>query len=540
MRSLFYGRKMYFKERFFRPLIIIILIIQFSNIHASKSDIKKAADFLNEGDYDSMIQVLERNSNKDIIILRAKHYFLGIAYARNQDFEQAIRNFSLAIKYKNQKPDLYYELGQALYAMNELDKAQKSFSTSANNGFKESQSHYYIAHIAQLLEKSKMAKEFFIKVINNPKTTIDLKQVARFQLSETLLTMARKTQDVKKFVELHVLPQFEKALQVKNTGPTAVDILKRIKSIQDEFGLNPTKFVSGKALPKKSLSIFASQNIGYNNNFTLTDDLPGNVQSKEDTFISETNIEASYLFIMKRKYTIEPGLAISHTVHSERDNSAVFSADEYEIRPSLDFTLAHKQFNNPATLYLNLNYDYRALDNRQQKNRVFNNRTYTYELGNRFKYFNFGTSNIKVRQRVFRSFNPALSVDTTTIGADQLVVKGGKVYLFLLNLDLARFTQADTNDNDTLLLRTDYIWPSILPNLSLNLALSYTFISYKNSATDASQGVEKILSPSFKITRDITDRFAVDVEYIYTKNTSDAQSRNYTSHLTSLEFSYSY
>ena len=113
-------------------------------------------------------------------------------------------------------------------------------------------------------------------------------------------------------------------------------------------------------------------------------------------------------------------------------------------------------------------------------------------------------------------------------------------YLFLLNLDLARFTQSDTNDNDTLLLRTDYIWPSILPNLSLNLALSYTFISYKNSATDASQGVEKILSPSFKITRDITDRFAVDVEYIYTKNTSDAQSRNYTSHLTSLEFSYSY
>ena len=65
-------------------------------------------------------------------------------------------------------------------------------------------------------------------------------------------------------------------------------------------------------------------------------------------------------------------------------------------------------------------------------------------------------------------------------------------------------------------------------------------MNLKNSATDASQGVEKILSPSFKITRDITDRFAVDVEYIYTKNTSDAQSRNYTSHLTSLEFSYSY
>ena len=528
---------MSFSRKFFYFLLLLTISL---NSLAYKSSLKKSFDELENGNYELMISHLESERSKDKNFLKAKYYFLGIANARLQNFEEAIKNFSLALKSNNNEADLYYELGQALYAMNDLKKSQKSFAASAENGFKTAQSNYYIAHIAQLLDNHKMAKNFFEKVISDNRASKDMRQIARFQLAETLLSMARKVKGTREKVSSFVLPQLEEALKVNNKGTTAADILKRIMAIQDEFGLNPNKYVSGKKLPEKRFDLFFSQAFEYNNNFTLTDDLPGNIQSKSDTFIVESEIDTNYSFILKRKYTLKPGLKLTKTIHTERDESSVYSSDGYEISPYLDLSLAHKHFGNPATFYLNIDYDYNAEDREGKKETIFNNRTLTFELGNKFKYFKFGNTTMKVKRKVFTSYSSTLDNKTNTVAMDQLLIKRGKVILFLFNYDMTRYDSSDTNDTNTLLLRSDFIWPSFLPKTTLNMALSHTWISYQNQATKTNKGTERNLSPSFKLTRDVSKRLGLDLEYVYSKNSSKESSSNYTSHVTTLELSYSY
>ncbi len=526
---------------FYRNTFYFFLILIFNlNSIAYKSSLKKSFDALEDGNYELMISHLESETSRDKNFLKTKYYFLGVANARLQNYEEAIKKFSLALKAKNKEADLYYELGQSLYAMNDLKKSQKAFSASADNGFKVAQSNYYIAHIAQLLDDHKMAKSFFEKVISDNSVSKDMRQIARFQLAETLLSMARLVPATKEKVSSFVLPQFKDALEINKKGTTAADILKRIIAVQDEFGLNPNKYVSGKKLPKKRFDLFFSQAFEYNNNFTLTDDLPGNIQSKSDTFVVESEIDTNYSFILKRKYTFKPGLKLTKTVHTERDDSSVYSSDGYEITPYLDFSLAHKHFGEPATLYLNIDYDYNAEDREAKKESIFNNRTLTFELGNKFKYFKFGKTTLKVKRKIFTSYSPSLDNKANTIAMDQLYIRKGKVFLFLLNYDMTRYDTSDDNDTNTLLLRSDFIWPSFLPKTTLNMALSHTWISYQNQSTKTSKGTEKNLSPSFKLTRDVSKRLALDVEYIYSKNSSNQESSNYTSHVTTLELSYSY
>src|SRR5690606_33679067 len=119
--------------------------------------------------------------------LATKFYLLGIAYNRLQDYEKAARALTQAAQLKNDSPDLWYELGQAHYANSALNRAQEAFKRSAQNKYKEVESVYYVAHIAQILEDYKTARDAFVIVTKHPQADTGLAQAARFQLGEVLL-----------------------------------------------------------------------------------------------------------------------------------------------------------------------------------------------------------------------------------------------------------------------------------------------------------------------------------------------------------------
>ena len=504
------------------------------------SDLTSVYNNFKNGNYVKVIELLDVKKQSDKKFLSTKYYLKGISYSRLQDYQSAIENFTLAVRNKSKSADLYYELGQAFYAQNELEQARKSFFRSAKNGFQKAQCNYYIGHISQLLDEHKNAKKFFAKILKDKTASESISQIARFQLAESLLHMAREKKEAIIYVKKYILPQMKKALSINKKSSTAKDITKRISEIEREFGLDPNLLVNGKRIPAKRLSINFSQSVAYDNNFTLTNDLPGNQQSQMDTYIFETSASTSYKYIYKRRYIIEPGLEIDNTLHSDRQEATIYSSDQYSITPSLDTSLAHKAFGKPAKLIFNIDYEYTAKDRESTKTKIFNNRTISFDLGDKFKYFSVGDTTVKLGRDLFRSYDESLDTDKNTFSIDQLIIKNKNIFVALYQRDATTFINDETNDTVSNLIRVDYIRPEIFPKINFNLGISNTWLTYEDPTKTETRGTETTLATTFKLTKTVSRLVSVDLDYTYTKNTSELEDNNYTKHVTKFDFSINY
>jgi tetratricopeptide (TPR) repeat protein len=509
-----------------------------NNIKAT--DLSQVYKNFKGGEYENVISLLNQSKNKDKKFLATKYYLQGISYARLQDFDQAITNFTKAIRNGSTASDIYYELGQALYAQNELEQSRKSFFRSAKNGYQASQSNYYIGHISQLLDEHKNAKKYFSKILKDKSTSENLMQVARFQMAESLLHLARKKDDIPKYVKKYILPQMNKAYKLNEKSATGKDIYKRIKEIEREFGLDPNLLINGKRIPSKRISASFTQSFSYDNNFTLSNDLPGNQQSQRDTYIFDTTLRASYKHVLKRRYIITPSLKIENVVHGDRESDTVYSADEYTISPAVDIRFAHKLFQKPAEFILDIEHEYKAKDREAKKDRILNNRTNRVTIGEKFKYFKFGDSTVKFGKDYFRAYDEVLDYDKSSFSYDQLIIWKDKIFVALIQRDITSYVTSIENDTASNLLRVDYIHPNLFPKTSFNFGLSNTWLSYDDVTKATERGTETTLTSTFKLTRNLNNYVSADLDYTYTKNSSELESSNYTKHVTKIEISLSY
>lgn len=508
------------------------------NIHGA--DLKAIYKKLERGEYEDVISSLELSKSKDKKFLATKHYLIGLSHSRLQDFSEAITNYKKAISFGSQAKDIYYEVGQGLYALNELDQARKAFFRSAKLDYQRAQSYYYIAHISQLLDEHKNAKTYFSKILSEDNAKDDLKQIARFQLSESLLHMAREKDETTIYVKKYILPQLEVAHKMNTESRTGKDIFKRIKEIQKEFGLDPNLLVNGKRMPTKKINAAFSQSFTYDNNFTLSNDLPGNIQTKRDTFIFTTSASADYTKVLKRRYIITPAIDLETESHGDRENSDVYSSDSYTITPSVDIRFAHKLFAKPAESIFNLSYEYKAKDKDGIKEKSFNNRTIGIDIGEKFNYFKYGGTTVKLGFDQFKAYDTDLNFDKTALSIDQLAYINGKIYLLFFQTDKSDYYNAVENSTKSTILRFDFIYPELFPKININLALSQTWLAYDDETKDAQRGVETTTELITKFTKTVSKYVSADFEYTYSKNSSDLEDSSYTKHETSFQLNVNY
>jgi len=495
---------------------------------------------LEKGEYESVIKLLDQSKLKSKKFLSTKNYLKGISYARLQDFENSVDYFKRAVKTGNKTADIYYEVGQGLYALNELEQSRKAFYRSAKLNYQVSQSYYYIGHISQLLDEHKNAKNYFSKILKRKDASENLIQIARFQLSESLLHLARTKSDTKSYVKRYILPQLNKALEINKKSATGRDITRRIAEIKKEFGLDPNLLVNGRRIPDKKITATLSQAFAYDNNFTLSNDLPGNLQTKQDTFVFTTVANVDYTAVFKRRYLITTGLNLENESHGNRQTSDVYSSDSYTLTPSVETKFAHKLFNKPANLLFNLEYEYKAKDKNGIKEKSFNNRTISFDLGEKFRVIKYGDTTVKFGRDQFRSYDELLNFDKTSISIDQLVYYRGKMYLLYFQTDKSDYFNNIANSTKNTLIRFDYISPEILPKINLNLGLSRTWLSYEDVSKSVARGTETTTDVITKFTKTVSKIVSADFEYIYTKNSSELEDSSYTKHETKFQVNLNY
>lgn len=517
----------------FKTTFVVIMLLWISPTAHADLLTDALADYKSSS-YQGMVDKLER-FKPDQKQLSTKYYLLGIGYNRLQNFEKSSQALLQAAKLKNNSPDLWYELGQALYATSALARSLEAFKRSAQNKYKEPESLYYVAHIAQILEDYKTSRDVFAQLIKHPQADSSLVQASRFQLAEVLLSMAETRSDSGRLVESFVIPQFEEAQAINPKSDIAPEIGERLREVKTRYGLDPNRMRNGRVIPEKRWGVGFQQEINFDNNITLATDVPTSQATQKESYIFDSTFNAQYTASFKGRYLIEPNLRINQKKYAETSEPEVFQNDSYDITAGTTFKFEHTAKEQPATFGIGLDYKYIARDRLKQKDRIFYARSITVSFFESLRLTKWGDTTFRFKIKDYTAFQPSLNNTTRTFAVDQIaILPNGTLLIGIFNAD---FTDVENEDNSTnnYLFRVDHLRPNFIAGFTLSAGFAISFLDTKLQSE--TRGTEKSYNPSFKLIKRINKNVSMQLTYDYTKNTSlDTARFDYTKHVSGLRF----
>lgn len=510
-----------------------------SHADTNQQKLGEALKFFKLGSYKKALDEL-KDVTGNTETLNSRYYLEGICHNRLQEYDLSLVAFSKAKKYGNKAKDLYYEYGQALYANSELEKSRKSFQLSYKNNHKKSSSLYYMAHISQLLEEHKKAKQIYIKVIKSEKDDQSLVQVARFQLSESLLAMAEDRKDTRDIVKKYIIPQLKKAHAVLPKSKLAKDITARRKEIEKRYHLDPNIMINGKVLADKRWGLMVSQDLSYDNNVIFATQAPTAGSTQSESYVHNTFASANYLFSFKNRYTVKPKLDLVRVHHLDRNNASIFTNDSYSVIFGLNNTFEHKAFGKQASLLFDFSYTYYARDRNGIKDISFFSRSLQYSLGESFTFFSFGPTKIFYRFLRLDGFTETNNYYNHSVSIEQTgITKKGNMWVFSYQFgDFDNYNQ--TNDSTAQhTFSLNYYVPKFVHKTTL--ALGFTFGMLDTKEQQPTRGTEKSYAPSISLIRELTKTVSATLTNTYTRNTSlNLTSFDYKKNITSFSLAASF
>ncbi len=482
----------------------------------------------NQGAYFQAIELLSKLEQQQTSRATA-WYWKAVCYQKLQEHKEANHFFDKAIGSGVFPKEIYYQYGQSLFADNNFPEAIKYFNKSWQLGLKPGHSLFYIAYAHQLAKEYKDAIKYYKQINKLQNIDSNLKQAANFQLGEVYLAYTEDNQkSEKKNVLKSVIPQMQMAFECDSDSPLASEIKKRILEIQVKYGL-PSSWGT------KPYLVFLDQSFEYDSNVTLTPDNSTNTTAvKKASPISETELFGKYSFNIGNKFQTSPELRLDFDKYFANE-PAIYRNDELFIAPSIRNSYQHSFFGRDSALLLDFEYSYAERDYMMTKSLNYYGRSYTFILGESVQWFSQGISILKGKSQQYTSYSPANDSSTLSLNFTQFV-KLNKKRLLLFIADYSSYdANNNVNDSATWLLRADYFIPEMWNKTTLQLG---TLLSYLDTKMQKStRGMEKKVNPLVKLTRTLSSKMDMGLQYEYTKNISkDKNSYDYNKHVVTLNF----
>ncbi len=524
-----------------RTLVPAALLLMVSQA-AKANSLEEFYKFFKSGHYPQALESLNKLSVEENSI-SSKAYLSGLSYSKMQEYDKAAAQFAIAIENKNESIDLYYEYGQALYASNELRRAREAFKVSADKKFNRSASLYYVAHISQVLEEFEVAKDYYTLVLKEKETDLKMKQIANFQIAETLLSIAREKskepEDLSRRVEKFIIPLMQKGFEIDKSTAVAGDINQRIAELMKEFSLDPNVMANGRRISPKRYSGYASQKMKFDDNISLTSEENNIQQSKKESYMFETEVYGKYDFILKKRYIVSPEVRFSYLQHTDRSSPEVFQNDNYVLNANLKNKYEHNVKNQPASFIFDIDYSKTYKDFNAQKKREYYANSLTFTFGESLSLFDIGDTTFKFKRKNYTGHTDTISNHTNSFSADQtffLPIQHLLIALFDASF-IDNYNNTSTNTN-AYLFRLDYIIPEIAPTYTLGLGFAYTLTDTLEQ--ELTRGTEKNLNPSIDLSKDLSHGHKISINYDYTTTTSLDSSYAYNKSVFTTEYRFSF
>ncbi len=510
-----------------------------SNIVAGKSLFKNASNLFVQGKYLSAVEELttieSSRKNDDKATLGLAAYWKGICYNRLQDYPKAIENFDRALGYDFRPVDIHYEYGQALYASEKYQEARIQFRESLKKKFKRAVSLYYIGFLSRELGDRKKAVTFFRAIEKLPPAeTKEVLQAAEYQVGDIYLDQVEKSKDAFRSVETYVIPQYKRALALDEKSTLAQPIRDRIIDLQRKYDLVLFNLRNGRPVLNPPYFLRASVEFGQDTNVTFSPTETTVSKSKQSSLFTKGDFIGRYTFYKDNWASLSPEFRFNYTYYHNRVPE-IYRNDNYLIAPALRSAYEHSLWNKPASVLLDYEFSQSQRDVNAQKKLEFSSRSHAVMLGERFNYFASGESTVRLRYRLFDSYNDDTDSKTISISGEQVVSSGAGTLLLFLSYDRSRATN-EIFDTDGITARGDYIFGRFgfgTPSIGLML----TSTDPVNNRSE--RGRELLINPSARLSKLLHPKWRGNLKYDYQDNQSkDEDGFAYKKSIYSVEIEY--
>ncbi len=527
----------------FRILVFGALLIVSFNLHAVIPP--EFSKFFKDEQYQEAINIL-KDIDEQIVSLSQKYYLTGLCHSRLREYDLAIQFFSKANKADDSIADLHYEYGQALYAINNLKQARYEFSISAGRNNNYTASVYYIAYISELLNDDVTAKASYLKLIKDKRTDKKFLQISFFQYSKVLLRMMRKEEETFKtikrtlitldinlvnYIPKYILPLLKKALDFDPNSQVAIEIGQLINDLTNEFKLDPNVMLNGRRLSAKRLYINISQGLRYDNNVALT---------KNASTLYATELFAKYDFAFRKRIISSPEFRISNTKYKDQKNPDVYKNDSLSITSAIRNKLEHTYHGLPASFLLDAEYSSLNKDWQFIHHNKYFSKTYSFGLGEQLSLSSSGETYFKMRYSNYADVTGLSNYKMTSASADQYIFLKEGQHLLIATLDFSKFNYFDytSNSYNAYLVRFIYMVFEVMPSYTLQFLFSATVTDPLTQVK--ARGYEVTLNPTIDISKAITDKLRLSLNYSYTNNSSKQSEYQYKKGVVASELSYTF
>ncbi len=509
----------------------------------SQSIFKKAATDFAQGKYASAIDELtsvenvlsqRASSTKESLGLAA--YWKGICYNRLQNFPKAIESFDRALSYDYRPLDIHYEYGQALFAAEKLQEARLQFRESLKKKFKRGVSLYYIGYISRELGDRKKAVTFFKAIQKLPEDERnEVTQAAEFQIGDIYLDQVEKSRDAFRSVEKFVIPQYQRAISVDPASNLATPIREKIVDLQRKYDLIMFNLRNGRPVANPPYFLRAAIDNGFDTNVTFSPTETTVSKSKQSSLYTRGDIVGRYTFYNGNWMSIAPELRFNYTYYHHRIPE-IYRNDNYLIAPAIRTAYEHTLFQKPAATLLDYDFSQSQKDINAKKQLVFSSRTHALMIGERFNFFKSGETFLRMRYRMFDSYNDATDSKTISVSWEQVVGYKESTFLFYTGFDRSR-VENDVFDTNSLTVRGDWIVGRIGNIGTPSIGVSMTSTDPINDRSN--RGREFLINPNARLAKVFWEKWRANFKYDYSNNHSkDENGFAYKKSVYSVEIEY--
>lgn len=504
---------------------------------------QKAAQLYAEGKYESVVSELT-DIEKKLSSTSAPNksdlgfiaYWLGLTNSRLQEFPEAILQFNKALVLEYSPQDLNYEYGQALYAMERYSEARIQFKESLKKKFKRGVSLYYIAYLSKELGDKKKAVTFFKAVDRlGPEEAGEVKQASEMIIGDIYLEQVEKHPDAFRAVETYVIPQYQKAFEVDEKSKLASVIKEKIIELQRKYDLVLFKMRNGRPTLIPPYFLRVALEVGQDSNVTFSPTETTVSKSKQNSIYSKNDVFGRYTFYHKNYLSIAPELRFNYTRYYNRV-AEIYRNDNYLVAPAIRSAYEHDWRGKAASVLFDYDFSQSQRDVEANKKLQFSSRSHTFMLGERINYFQSGETIVRLRHRVFDSYQDDNDGTTSSLVFEQIKTMGINTLIFYFSYDRLRNENEIYNTN-SVSLRTDYIMARFRDWFTPSIGLGLTSTDPINARS--TRGRELLINPNARLSKTIGKNWRANLKYDYQQNNSkDKSNFAFKKHTYSFELEY--
>ena len=199
-----------------------------------------------------------------------------------------------------------------------------------------------------------------------------------------------------------------------------------------------------------------NQNIQYDTNASGENE---DLSDFRDSFVSKSQLLYKHLFSTKKGFVHTPELRFTHQYNFEKNIPNISANNQYTIAPAFRNAFTHEWFGQKTQFTFDVETSYSKRNLNSDGDYQFYNKSIKFNLGDYYKFFDFGRTIFKFRYDTRSFFDSTLDSNTSTVFINQFINLPTKHTVSLIgNMDFTTVEDSINNAN-TYMLRADYIAP---------------------------------------------------------------------------------